>query len=58
MKKEELFSAIVCALTHDFKVCDDCKKCKGKDYAEIRLNLIKELAKTLDVNLPWKEEKK
>lgn len=39
----ELKNRIICALTHDMKVCQECKKCPGKDFAEIRMNLVQEV---------------
>lgn len=57
MNKEELFNRLVCALTHNLQTCHECKKC-GLDTAECRLQLIEELAKLLDVEVPWKENEK
>lgn len=51
MEKEnisELYPALACALTHDLRVCDECKKCKGKNFAEIRINLVNELSKYIN----------
>ena len=48
MKKENTklnISGIICALTHNLDVCERCKKCKGKNFAEIRMNLVDELSK-------------
>ena len=51
MKKENTkldISSVICALTHDLKVCDECKKCKGKNFAEIRMNLVNELSRYIN----------
>ena len=39
---EELYSRLVCALTHNMDVCDRCKKC-GNSGAEARVNLLEQL---------------
>ena len=44
----DLFTKIQCALLHDMNVCESCKKCEGNDFAEIRINLIKQLKKELE----------
>jgi len=54
---KDLHNKIICALTHDISVCDRCKQCKGKDSAEIRVNLIKEFAEEVGMDLPWLENK-
>lgn len=39
--------SLYCALTHDIHVCDECKKCKGNNGPEIRVNLLQDLIKLL-----------
>lgn len=46
MTNYELYTSIVCALTHNLDVCDGCKKC-GNNCGEVRVKLISELAKAL-----------
>lgn len=44
-----LTTKLKCALTHNMDVCGNgCTICKGKDFAEIRLNLVKELETLVD----------
>lgn len=50
---DELYTKLVCALTHDIRVCDECRKCKGENGAIIRLKLIEELAKEGNKDLPF-----
>jgi len=38
MTIEELYNALVCALTHSTEVCDKCQIC-GKNGVEIRMAL-------------------
>ena len=52
----DLYSKLVCALTHDIRVCDECKKCEGSNSAEIRIKLIEELAKECGKELPFIQE--
>lgn len=47
---KDLFTKLQCALLHDMNVCESCKKCEGNDFAEIRINLIKQLEKELKDN--------
>jgi len=49
---KELYSQLTCALTHDLNVCNECKKCEGKNAAEIRMNLIKNLSNIFQLPLP------
>lgn len=44
MENNELYNKLVCALTHDINVCGTCLKCRGDNKAEIRVNLISDLA--------------
>lgn len=39
---KELYNKIMCAITHNLDVCDECKKC-GKTGAEARVNLFLQL---------------
>lgn len=57
-KKTELYGKLVCALTHDMHVCEQCKKCPGKNAAEIRMKIIEDVADTFGYDTPWvrKEE--
>ena len=50
----ELYTKLVCALTHDLRVCDKCKKC-GNTSIEARIQMIRELAEIFQMELPWKE---
>jgi hypothetical protein len=52
----DLYSKLVCALTHDIRVCDGCMKCEGANSAEIRIKLIEELAKECGKELPFVQE--
>lgn len=56
MEKQELYSAIVCAMMHDLRVCRDCRKC-GANATEIRMRLAEELAELLGVKPGWKKKK-
>lgn len=42
-EKQELLNALTCALLHDIKVCETCKKCEGNNAAQIRINLMEKL---------------
>lgn len=50
----ELYTKLICALTHNIDVCESCRRC-GKG-SEARINIIKELAKEEGRDLPWKDE--
>lgn len=39
---KDLYNKIMCAITHNLNVCDECKKC-GKTGAEARVNLFMQL---------------
>lgn len=46
MKKETTkidITSVICALTHNLDVCERCKKCPGKNFAEIRFNIVEAL---------------
>lgn len=51
---DNLYTKLVCALTHNIEVCDECKQC-GEDGAHSRMNLIRELAGFMKKDLPWVE---
>lgn len=52
----DLVSRLECALLHDISVCDTCQKCEGNNSIEIRMNLVRELCKMTNMELPWKED--
>lgn len=52
---KELYSNLVCALTHNIDVCEHCKKC-DKTGADARIKLVEELAKETGYEVPWISE--
>jgi len=52
------YNELICALTHDIRVCDECRKCEGADGAEIRMKLIEKLAEGTGMPVPWDSEVK
>ncbi len=44
---KDLLSKLTCALMHDIRVCDKCRKC-GKSGAEARIELVTELSKMVE----------
>ncbi len=50
----ELYNKLVCALTHDLRVCDKCKKC-GDTSIEARIQMIRELAEVFETEVPREE---
>ena len=54
METNELYTKLICMLTHDLEICDNCKKC-GNTGVEARLQTIRELAEIFQMELPWKE---
>lgn len=50
--KNDLYTSLICALTHDISVCEHCKKC-GETGPHARMNLVEELAKETGYDVPW-----
>lgn len=48
----ELYTMLVCALSHNLDTCRTCKKCFNGD----RIEMVRAVANYLDKPLPWKEE--